>query len=805
MGKLDNEHIEGQLLLLLGDTLITLLLTLGGALAWLSVYVLPHNSRLDLGAVIVCCGLASAASAALLAWRRGVWTASALLAVCGFTCWRLWDLVVENWVLTARGPRLWDLIDKHPAALYLLCVMLALVMGLIAVRTRRWYLAAMLSVALVLPAILEGTLPMWGAMLASFSAWGAMLLTAFFSRKDPEGLGRAQLLSLTGMWAMILLLVMALPMEGYTRPQWATDARVSFIRGVTARMERFMDTKALETGLFADLGLDLSIPSEGGSIVVSGPAGTGIGSSDSVGTGARQREDLLAAGTRRYAGRRVMRVSSDQGSGGQIYLRGGSLGIYTGDAWEALETNTRADPSRYPALTVSGGGLYTISIQDSAFQGTYYYPYHLTDGWGTADEAGRLTMPGDEEADFGRALLTERYTVGYAPGTPEDGFTPLTGRLAAEELRYRQEVVPEYLDVPAAVRDALDIYLSSERWQMVIDSLEAKLETAGEEERAELEESLRQLRGMASAGSTLEDFGGMAELTDDMPPLERFRAVMTAASRTAELLETLASYDINTSAMERGEDFVTHFLEEGRGYCVHFATAGALLLRMQGIPTRYVSGYTVWLDGQGRGEVMDSDAHAWVEIYLDGYGWYPVEMTPGYSGGGGDVPLSGAPEAPVPEEPVQPDQPEEEEPDRPEEEPEEALPLPGEDLPEEEAPEGPAFVFPWRAVLRTVLVLGVLAGGYALSLLPRRLERQDPDTNRSAISAYRRCRRVVDLGGAEDELLEELGRKAKFSQHTLTEEERETAWARLEAAREALLARRTGWRKLLVRLLRPLL
>lgn len=167
--------------------------------------------------------------------------------------------------------------------------------------------------------------------------------------------------------------------------------------------------------------------------------------------------------------------------------------------------------------------------------------------------------------------------------------------------------------------------------------------------------------------------------------------------------------------------------------------------------------------------------------------------------------LSGAPEAPEPEEPGQPDLPEEDAPNQPEKEPEEALPLPGGESPDGETPEGPAFVFPWRALLRTALILGALAGGYALSFLPRRLEQEAPDTNRSAISAYRRYRRVTELGGAEDQPLEELGRKAKFSQHTLTEEERETAWARLEAAREALLARRTGWRKLLVRLLRPLL
>lgn len=801
MGRLDDEHIEGKLLLLLGDTLTTLLLTLGGALAWLSVYILPREPRMDLGAVIVCCGLASVAAAALLAWRPGVWAAVALLAAGGFTYWRLWEKLTMNWLMgMPAGP--WNLIHEYPAVLYLLCAMLALAMALIVVRTRQWYLAAALSVGLVLSPIIGGTLPMWGAMLCSFSGWGAMLLTSLFSRKDPEGLGRAQLLSLAGMWALILLLVMALPMEGYTRPQWATDARSRLIRGVTARMERFMDTKTLETGLFADLGLDLSIPGEGG---LTSPAGTDGDAAGPAGTGARRRENLLTAGPRRYTGRRMMRVSSGQ-HGGQIYLRGASLGVYTGDAWEALETNTRADPSRYPAQTAQEDGGYTVSIQDSAFQGTYYYPYRLTDGWGTTDEAGRLTMPGGEEADFGRALLTERYTVGYAPGTPEDGFTPLTGPLAEEELRYRQEVAPEYLAVPDSTRNGLDAYLTGELWQVLIDSVEAELETAGEEKREELEESLRQLRQAASASSTLEDFGGMVELTDDMSPLDRFRAVMAAASRTAALLDSLASYDLNTPAMEEGEDFACHFLQEGRGYCVHFATAGALLLRMQGIPARYVSGYTVWLDGQGRGEVMDSDAHAWVEVYVDGCGWYPVEMTPGYSGGAGDVTLSGAPEIPEPEEPGQPDEPE---PDQPEEdvpapdEPDQTEALPGEESPDGEEPEGSAF--PWRAVLRTVLILGALCGGYALSFLPRRLERQDPDTNRSTISAYRRCRRVVDLGGAEDELLEELGRKARFSQHILTEEEREAAWACLEAARGQLLARRTGWRKLVVQLLRPLL
>ncbi len=372
--------------------------------------------------------------------------------------------------------------------------------------------------------------------------------------------------------------------------------------------------------------------------------------------------------------------------------------------------------------------------------------------------------------------------MGCVTGTPEDGFTPLTGRLAEEELRYRQEVLPDYLAVPDAAREALESCLTGERWQLVIESMESRL----------------------------EDFGGMVELTDGMDPPERFRAVMTAASRTAELLETLAFYDSGTPAMEAGEDFVSHFLRQGRGYCVHFATAGALLLRLQGIPARYVSGYAVSLDSQGRGEVLDSDAHAWVEVYIGGCGWYPVEMTPGYSGGGGDVTLSEDPETTVPEVPdaEEPGDPEPPEPEQPEEVPEQSgadPAAPGEELSEEEGAEEPSFVFPWRPVLGTALALGALWGGYALSFLPRRLAGKNPDTNRSVINAYCRFRRAAALGGGGDEVLEELGLKAKFSQHTLTEEERRTAWERLEAVKAELLARRTGWRRLLLRLLGPLL
>ena len=85
------------------------------------------------------------------------------------------------------------------------------------------------------------------------------------------------------------------------------------------------------------------------------------------------------------------------------------------------------------------------------------------------------------------------------------------------------------------------------------------------------------------------------------------------------------------------QDSVEHFLASSHeGFCVHFASAGTLILRSMGVPARYVNGYVVrefsfypTEAGEFEARVKDSDAHAWCEIYLEDYGWYPIEMTPG--------------------------------------------------------------------------------------------------------------------------------------------------------------------------------
>jgi transglutaminase-like putative cysteine protease len=74
---------------------------------------------------------------------------------------------------------------------------------------------------------------------------------------------------------------------------------------------------------------------------------------------------------------------------------------------------------------------------------------------------------------------------------------------------------------------------------------------------------------------------------------------------------------------------VNFLLRDHAGYCQHFAGAAALLLRLAGVPTRVVVGFATGVpEPRGRFTVRDVDAHAWIEVYFQGYGWVAFNPTP---------------------------------------------------------------------------------------------------------------------------------------------------------------------------------
>lgn len=80
-----------------------------------------------------------------------------------------------------------------------------------------------------------------------------------------------------------------------------------------------------------------------------------------------------------------------------------------------------------------------------------------------------------------------------------------------------------------------------------------------------------------------------------------------------------------------GENPLEAFLFHTReGYCEHYATAMAMLLRYCAIPSRMVTGF---LEGEWNSYgkywiVRQQDAHSWVEAYIRGEGWVTFDPTP---------------------------------------------------------------------------------------------------------------------------------------------------------------------------------
>ena len=73
----------------------------------------------------------------------------------------------------------------------------------------------------------------------------------------------------------------------------------------------------------------------------------------------------------------------------------------------------------------------------------------------------------------------------------------------------------------------------------------------------------------------------------------------------------------------------TTLFDSKRGFCGHFASAYAMLMRSVGVPARVVTGYLggEWNAAGGYLMVRQSDAHAWTEIWLDGRGWTRIDPT----------------------------------------------------------------------------------------------------------------------------------------------------------------------------------
>ena len=460
--------------LYLSDSLTALLLTLGGFFAFLSACgaVWPAWMPAAVGAM---------ALAAVLVWSlpRGAYLAAGgILALGALAVWRRWELLVPTlealWSVMAEdlgslviltqtveptgGAALWY---GSAEALLWLAGLYALAMGWAAVRQRWWYMALALALLPSAPAIAAGTMPDWLALMAVLAGGLALLLSDLFAPEDPAALGRGQMVSLGTTVLLLAALNLALPQEGYVRPQWADTAHNWVVEAGQRAAE-------------AILGLELP---EGGT-------GTGSGGTETLVLDDGGAEDLTQAGPRRFSGRTVL-VLEGEGQG-RLYLRGSALADYTGESWEALDSAlyeeafyqmaqatvpelSRAEeeagyeiqvvqealaPLLWPAQT-SAGEVRSLLVRPAAVSSVAYTPDQLL-----LPLSGGLSLYQDSAVLAENGL--ESYQLIYRDGDLSDVNLSLTGAAAVAEEVYRSFVHDQYAAVPDRAAIIINFYFNKQ-------------------------------------------------------------------------------------------------------------------------------------------------------------------------------------------------------------------------------------------------------------------------------------------------------------------------------------------------------
>lgn len=258
----------------------------------------------------------------------------------------------------------------------------------------------------------------------------------------------------------------------------------------------------------------------------------------------------------------------------------------------------------------------------------------------------------------------------------------------------------------------------------------------------------------------------------------------TSASQIAEAIKRYvrnsAEYSLNTQRMpETEDDFAMWFLESSdTGYCVHFATAAAVLLRAAGIPSRYVTGYMVTVTAGKETTVTADQSHAWVEYFDPQRGWQLLDATP--SDDEDPVETTTSPSVTTePSESTEPSVSQGTKPTLPSEETTE----PSEDVtqPSGENKGGSGkkkldLGWLWTGLKVLGWIVGccvLIIGQYLLRLRYRRKQMLTGPSNQRALARWREALRYSKLLKKEPpEALLALAEKAKFSQHTLTAAER---------------------------------
>lgn len=234
-----------------------------------------------------------------------------------------------------------------------------------------------------------------------------------------------------------------------------------------------------------------------------------------------------------------------------------------------------------------------------------------------------------------KKLYPSRYRVDYAVFETEDSMTVAPGvksvwvQSSLDNFGF-MFAAPNAVGVAAKNADSLDYYSTnvfagangnrSDWFYYIADSAKA-MAMAGEEDSSFLQLPQKNMELLDSIAKAMA-----------LPPRSELTTEFT--TRTLQLIEQYFvqkfKYSFAVSPRRHSNaDPLEIFWKNKEGYCEYYATLATLVLRYQGIPARYVTGFAHPEHVSGRPYVTfrRRHSHAWVEVYHD-HQWYIFDPTP---------------------------------------------------------------------------------------------------------------------------------------------------------------------------------
>jgi len=257
-----------------------------------------------------------------------------------------------------------------------------------------------------------------------------------------------------------------------------------------------------------------------------------------------------------------------------------------------------------------------------------------------------LTASGWQLFSQPRQLVSASARVPAAPGlTDNEGAVPETTNVTISQGVGQDELGALPLPYPAVVVRAPGNLQADKNSLMVFDSgvtLAGLRYTVTSLDQSPRQQTLDQVPAPPS-----DITNHYLEVPATYAPLLRFAQqiasqakAQTPFQKAVAIQNYLSSgsykYTLTAPSINSAQGVENFLLNTKKGYCQQFSFSMAVLARLLGIPSRVAYGFTAGRPtAHGTWVVTTHDAHAWPELYFQGFGWLRFEPTPGGVAGQG--------------------------------------------------------------------------------------------------------------------------------------------------------------------------